>query len=397
MVAKAGATFGSEMHSWLATLILKELDQVVKWCVKYYDVQLDSHSIVTEVIYTQPNSLRSSHSYRVTERQKHISKLEEELAGSSTKSTDRELKKQLLAELQAKHAKEAERSSSITAVKGARLLVEKWKVSKKTIILSGHQTSLGASGEIELLTLIWNYYKETRSEFQNLEMDIRLQATLDTAVKRGHSEFVKKLLELTNEEELVGLGGGKIVYLNTSGCLLEAAKQSGTLSTIQFLLENTNSQITKQVFDAIVENGDPPTVEWAIINYARQFASETTIEAAVNARNSACWKVGQWWAHYDYDGGGEGFSESQLVGLSRAVFGRQQMLEHLESIVGNNIRGAPPRSKEKVSGTSGDGCGGGDWIRDGFKQAYDCLKKPIPEDYLVAASGSSATANCSVY
>jgi len=381
MVAESGATFGSEMDSWLAMLILKELDEVVKWCIDYYDVQMDSYPIATEVIYVQSNSLRSNGHHQALQRQKYITELEEDLAESSTKTTNKDTKMHLLTELQAKQAKEEELCSSISATKGARLLVEKWKVSKRTVVLSGYPTALGASGDVELLKLIWNYYKENRSEFQRFVMDTRLQATLEMAVKSGHSEFVKALLELTNEEELDESAGGmkKIVYLDTSGCLLVAAKQTGTLSMMKFLLENTNSQVTSEVFDAIMEHGDIPAVEWALINYASQFASKTSIEAAVNARNNACWNVGQWWAHKNNEGG-DCFTESQLVNLSRDAFSRQQMLERLESIVGNNTRGAPPRSKEDVRGAGGKG----DWIINGFKQAYECLKEPIPEHYLAA-------------
>ena len=66
--------------------------------------------------------------------------------------------------------------------------------------------------------------------------------------------------------------------------------------------------------------------------------------------------------------------------MSETVLRRQEIVEQIEAVI--NQRGPPPRSTLEVIGTDDDGRGGGDWIFNGFKKAYEEFQKPVPEDYL---------------
>eukprot|EP01102_Stenamoeba_stenopodia_P009083 TRINITY_DN2662_c0_g1_i2.p1 TRINITY_DN2662_c0_g1~~TRINITY_DN2662_c0_g1_i2.p1 ORF type:complete len:384 (-),score=81.59 TRINITY_DN2662_c0_g1_i2:144-1295(-) len=378
MVAEAGATFGRESYSWLARLILDDIDEAVQWCVKFYDVKLESPDFMAEVIYQTPASRKSNYSYRVSSRKKRLKEIEDALSSRQKLSAEQiENNKLEQIKIEQEASLDDKKFEASLSEKGARALVEKWRVSKTSIIFSGHREpgiSLGHTGDVKLLELIWGYYEDMKHE-DNINIQPVLQRALVAAIKQqGFMEFVKRIFELAKSEGL---------QLNSDSCLMDASKTSGTLSTIKFLLDN-GSVMTQDAFDAILQNGDLDMVRWAMDNYVPALASKSSIDAAVEARNQACWKVGQWWAHFYYDGGGEGFEEEGRKQLSKEVIDRQEILERLEEVV--SLRGNPPRSKSKVKGSDDDGHGGGDWIFNGFLKAYADFDKDVPADYLVEPS-----------
>ena len=167
-------------------------------------------------------------------------------------------------ELQESERKEESLLSTISAVKGARLLVDKWSVSKRVVISFGIAYSPGHLGDIELLNLFWSYYNDIKAENEDIDMRAKLQTMLVQAVSKGHTSFIRALLDLGRE-------GG--MDLDTSPFLLRAAETTGTLFTIKFLLEHCNSKMTREIFDAILKHGDLETSEWAMSNYRIELAS----------------------------------------------------------------------------------------------------------------------------
>jgi len=371
MMANAGATFDPKSRSWLAMLILKELDEVVQWCIDYYSVQLDSHTMVSTVIYSAINSVLKDYSKRSRERQCHTRFLK--LVDDSVQSLTNEQQ----IELEAKYAKEAEFYGSLTAAKGARLLVEKWRVSKKTILISDNPSPKEiVPGSVELLKLMWSYYHDIRSEHQELDahMSRKLQLMLHQAVANDHTECVECLLGLTTDDN-------SPIRLDATSCLRNAAKE-GALSTIEFLLKNTNLKVTKEVFNTIFETGHLPTVESAISNYS-EFASESSILATIRARNKACYKL----------------STKSIIStvperlhLSQEIYAWQRILEQLETILGKT---RPPR------GYLGGSSKSQQEVVAGFRMAYHILQQPPPEEYqdwvsYFIPSSSSPPSKCCV-
>lgn len=235
---------------------------------------------------------------------------------------------------------------------------------------------LALRGKQALLSLISNpdtreakIYSETSAALEKI-----ITSTFPWCCKHGHLETVKCLWQVAQDLS---------VSIDLSEALLSAcsAKENVDIRpTIEFLVFDLGQAMSSACFSKALSGAEVPTCTWLLDTFP-SYVSQEAYQSAVKSANEACWKVGQYWAHYFYDS--MGFESNGDKKLCQRALEMQDLLRRMEAQL--EVEPSWPMSDDPdACGRDHDGCGGGDWTYLGYTQALKTAKRPIPSEFLAA-------------